>query len=149
MIWGCFSANGKSNLASIKGTLDSVGYCTLLEKIVTLFAEDKYPDGWIFQQDNASIHTSNHTKQFFSDMDIWFMDCSARNPDLNPIENISGYYVTKIYNDFRQFDDLESVSKTIAFAWDSISIELLKKLVRSMPKRCSEVVENQGKRTHY
>ena len=117
MIWGCFSANGKANLATIEGTLDSVGYCTFLENNIIPFAEDKYPDEWIFQQDNASIHTSNHTKQFFSDMDIEVIDWPARSPDLNPIENLWGYMVTKVYEDFRQFDDVESLSEAIAFAW--------------------------------
>ncbi len=62
MVWGCFSAIGKPNLAVVEDTLDSVGYCTILEKVLLLFAEDKLPDCWIFQQDNAPPHISHHTK---------------------------------------------------------------------------------------
>ena len=100
MICGCFSANRKPNLATIEKPLNSVGYCTLLEKILLIFAEEKYPGGLIFQQDSASIHTSNHTKQFFYDMDIDTMDWPARSSDLNPIENLWGDIVTKALKHF-------------------------------------------------
>ena len=70
MAWGCFSAICKPNLAVFEGTPDTVGYCTILEKVLLPFAEDKFPDGWIFQQDNAQPHISHHIKTFFTDMDI-------------------------------------------------------------------------------
>ena len=49
MIWGCFSANVMPMLTQIEWTLDSMGYCTLLETIELQLAEDKYPEGCIFQ----------------------------------------------------------------------------------------------------
>ena len=57
--------------------------------------------------------------------------------------------VSKIYKDFRQFDDAESLKEAIGLAWDSIEGELLLELARSMPKRCTEVIENKGGCTHY
>ena len=77
------------------------------------------------------------------------MDWPARSPDLNPIESLWVYIVTNLYKDFRQFDNLESLSEAIALSWDSIRIELLKKLVRSKSKRCKEVIEDQGGQIHY
>ena len=96
MIWGCLSANVNPKLAQIEWTLGSMGYCTLLENILLQFAEDKYPEGCIFQQDNSQIHTSNHTKQLFSDMKIDTKNWPARSFDLNLIENLCGYMVTKV-----------------------------------------------------
>ena len=149
MVWGAFSSAGTANLATIEGTLDSEGYCTILEECLLLFAEDKHPNGWRFQQDNALIHTSNCTKTFFTDTDIEVIDWPARSPDLNPIENLWGYLVQKVYKDFRQFDDIECLKEVIAFAWDSIDLEYLQKLARSMPRRCTEVIERKGGCTHY
>ena len=56
MFWYAFSSAGAAKLAAIEGTLDSEGYCTILEKCLLPFAEDKHPNGWRFQQDNASTH---------------------------------------------------------------------------------------------
>ncbi len=113
------------------------------------FAENKFPDGWIFQQDNAPPYTSHHTKTFFTNMDIDVLDCPACSPDLNPIENLWGCLVRKVYKDYRQLDDIEDLKEAIALSWDSIDTELLKKLAQSMPMRCTEVATKGGACTHY
>ena len=70
-LWfGCFSAAGAPNLAIIEGKLELAGYCTILKSVLLPFAENKHPNGWRFQQDNASVHTLNYTKQFFADTDV-------------------------------------------------------------------------------
>ena len=113
------------------------------------FAEDEHPNGWRFQQDNAPIHTSNHTKNFFTDTDIEVLECPADSPDLNLIENLWGYLFQKVYIDFKQCENVECLKEAIAFAWDSIDSEYLQKLARSMPRRCTEVIERKGDCTHY
>ena len=133
MVWRCFSAAGASRLAIVEGTLDSVGYCTILEKVLLPFAEENHAEGWRFQQDNASARTSNYTRTFFSDTDINVLDWPSRSPDLNPIENLWGVLVSKTCKDFRQFDDAESLKQAIGLPWDSVDGELLLKLARSMP----------------
>lgn len=65
MILGCFSANPKPNMDMIEGTLDSVAQWNILTKIFLPFSEDKHFGGWIFQQNSASTHTSNHKKMFY------------------------------------------------------------------------------------
>ena len=42
----------------------------------------------VFQQDNAPIHTSRMTTEWFSTNNITTIDWPANSPDLNPIENI-------------------------------------------------------------
>ena len=65
------------------------------------------------------------------------------------MENVWGFLVDKVNDNFRQFDDTESLLEAIAFAWDSIDVSYLRKLALSMPKRCTEVIEKKGCRTHY
>ena len=96
MVWGCFSAAGAPNLATIEGTMDSTGYCTILKKVLLPFAEDKHPNGWRFQQGNASVHRSDYTRRFFSDMDIEVLEWPSRSPNFNSIENLWGYLVGKV-----------------------------------------------------
>ena len=44
----------------------------------------------IFQQDNASIHTSKLTKDWSKTKNIDVLDGSAKSPNLNPIKNLWG-----------------------------------------------------------
>ena len=97
MVWGYFSAAGAPNLVTVEGTLDSSGYCNMLKKVLLPFAEGKHLNGWCFQQGNASVHRSDYTRKFFSDMEIAVMECLSRIPDLHPIENLWGFLVRKVY----------------------------------------------------
>ncbi len=90
MVWGCFSYNGKSELAFISGNMDSSCYCATLETTYFPFIDAHHPRGAILQQDNAPCHTSHYTKEFFSDMDVRVLQWTSRSPDINPIENVWG-----------------------------------------------------------
>ena len=123
---GCFSAANEPNLAIIESKLDSTRYCTILESVLLLFVEDKNPNGWRFQQDNASMHTSNYTKQFFADTDVEVLEWPARSTDLKPIQKQCGYLVMIVDSNFRQFDNSESLIEAVAPACDSIDLKLLR-----------------------
>ena len=82
-------------------------------------------------------------------MDIKVLEWASPITDLNSIEKLWGYLVRKVYKDFRQFDDAESLTEAIALAWDTIDTSYFKKLVFSMPRHCAEVIEKEVGRTYY
>lgn len=61
MVWGGFCANGKTSLAIIKGRQNSTTYQNTLEQHLLPFVPQIGSQEWIFQQDNASFHTSAST----------------------------------------------------------------------------------------
>jgi hypothetical protein len=103
----------------------------------------------IFQQDNASIHTSRMVKDWFLANNVTVMDWPALSPDLSPIENIWGIMVQRVYACGRQYDCVQHLKVAIQHAWDSLTLEELQKLVNSMPKRCVEVLKAQGRYISY
>ena len=95
MVWGCFVGEQKGPLVIYDtGRMNSTTYVELLETHLVPWLLGNDGKGifgdktWTFQQDNALIHTSKVTKEFFKAYDISMLPWPAQSPDLNPIENI-------------------------------------------------------------
>ncbi|RAW20539.1 hypothetical protein PC110_g23019 [Phytophthora cactorum] len=67
MVWGAFSAKGKSKLAMLAGRQASVQYTYTVSEFLLPYAHLNYGVDFVYQQDNASIHTSKETMQFFEE----------------------------------------------------------------------------------
>lgn len=83
-----FSAAVASRRAVVEGALDSFGCFIILENILLPFAEENQTEKSRFQQDNSSARTSNNTKMFLSDINVSYLDCPSRSPNLNSIDNL-------------------------------------------------------------
>ena len=66
----------------------------------------------------------------------------AESPDLNPIENLWSILDKKMKN--RQCKTLDDLFKEIKRTWEQIDKKILENLVLSMPKRCQDVIDNNG-----
>lgn len=58
MVWSCFPWFGKGDLVSTDTTMNAVRYTEVLEEALLLMMVEHYPNGSIFQQDNAPVHTA-------------------------------------------------------------------------------------------
>ncbi|POM62114.1 putative retroelement [Phytophthora palmivora] len=88
MVWGAFSAEGKSKLVFLKGRQNSGDYIYTISEYILPFAHSNHGTAFVFQQDNASIHASRETMHFLKEMEVETMVWPARSPDCNPIENV-------------------------------------------------------------
>ena len=86
MFWGCFTWDGIGPLVLVEETMDSDVYVNVLSNHLIPWMHD-YPNT-IFQQDNASCHTSNYTTWWMETHGFSILDWVAQSPDLNPIENL-------------------------------------------------------------
>jgi transposase len=149
MVWAAFLANGKSDIGFLDGTQNSTAYCATLRKYLLPFLAANHPDGHIFQQDNAPIHTSRETKRAILELGLNVMAWPSKSPDLNPIENLWGVLARAVYNEGRQFDTKEELKSAIIRGWATVTSDLMNALVQSMPNRCQQVIERKGAYTTY
>ena len=137
MVWGCMTYYGLGDLSWIPGKVNSDQYLTVLKDYV-LQSRDWFqmdPTTFIFQQDNASIHTARIIKEYFSQQQLTILEWPANSPDLNPIENL--WAIVK-----RRLDQFENRPKTfdelweqVQQVWEKISQEDIESLYDSLPNR--------------
>ncbi len=83
MIWAAFGWDGKTDIAYISGLMDASGYQNLQEEYLLGNCEHVGGPNWLFQQDNATVHTTNSTYEWFLSNGVHWPPCAS---DLNPIE---------------------------------------------------------------
>ena len=135
--------------------IDSKAYCNILEQGLLPWLdqqseEDK--ESVIFQQDNATSHTSLYTRTWLEQKGISgekLMTWPPNSPDLNCIENFWSILKREVYSEGRQFSSKNELWEAIKVAATKIKAETIKKLTSSMDKRLIELIQKKGKKINY
>lgn len=77
------------------------------------------------------------------------MDWPACSPDQNPIENIWGILVSRVYTENRQYQTVFDLKEAVIDEWRTINEELRTNLIDSMKYKIFELIQNKGGPTHY
>ncbi|KAF2362922.1 Transposase Tc1-like [Trinorchestia longiramus] len=150
MVWGAFCFNGTLELQLVEDRQTSSRYVTMLERASILTECPRMcGENWIFQQDNAAIHNARHSKQFFDVNNIQLLNHPPCSPDLNPIENLWRWMFREVYKNELQFETKEGLRKAVFDTWGKVPVDLVQKLVTSMPKRIVQLINNNGEYTSY
>jgi hypothetical protein len=157
MVWGCFWDLGRTSLyimdrhfESLKHGYSANSYLEVLEAEVWLVYQ-VVDLGYVFMQDNASIHTAKKVAEWFRLKGI------KRVTDLNPIEHIWWILKRKVYEIFLEIaaDRSESeharqqLESALQAAWDTIDKESFDCLYQSMPDRIEACIKAEGWHTKY
>ena len=73
---------------------------------------------WIFQHDTVGIYNVSITKKYLLEQKIKLLNHPAYSPDLNPIENLWGLIVAKVYEGDRQYSAIFELKNAILDAWE-------------------------------
>ena len=150
MVWGGFSALGKAPLAFISTKMNSNDYTSMLDVTLIPYLEEVMSEKeFLFQQDNAAIHVSRFSKGWFEEINIPFLEWPACSPDFNTIENLWGYMAQKLYHAGKQYKTVQELKSCIDKCWEDIPMNLISKLVESMPSRIFSAIEKSGGHTSY
>lgn len=149
MVWAGISARGKTKIAFLEGKQNSEKYIDTISEFLLPYAHLHYGTDFVLQQDNASIHVSRDTSEFLLEQEVIAMEWPVKSPDLNPIENMWGILVRRVYAGGRQYHNHDDLRSAIQAAWDSIPQQTLRTLVASMKNRCIQVIERKGAKSSY
>jgi hypothetical protein len=110
-------------LQVVQGRQTAAGYVDMLQRSsFTTEGPRLCGDGWLFQQDNAAIHTTRLTKTFFQENGIPLLPHPACSPDLNPIENVWGWMARNVYINGKQFATVNDLRDAIFTTWSNLPL---------------------------
>ncbi|GBM20263.1 Transposable element Tc3 transposase [Araneus ventricosus] len=113
------------------------------------FAESIGGRNWEYQHDDASIHTSNATKNYLNSKTVTVLEWPPMSPDLNPIENVWGIMSRKIYENGVQFYSVNALKTVIESVWYYLEPEILQTLIMSIEKCVYNAILKNGKTLNY
>ena len=141
-IWACFSKDFRK-LVFLDKNVNTKEYIKILqENILKKVLVTSRNEGLIFQQDNATPHTSKKTSKFFLKNNIEKLYWPANSPDLSPIENIFGIIKNKIRQVENKIKTKSEFKSKIKQIFAQIPKKIIENLIESMPKRIKELKKN-------
>lgn len=149
MVWGAFTYYGTIELQFITRRMNATAYNGVLKTAFPAIKDIFGSLEWKFQQDNAPIHTARLVKSWIERQNVPLLTWPPYSPDLNIIENVWGWLARKVYESGRQYPTESELIEGIKSAWETISLNFIKKLYDSLPNRMYEVIVNRGGTTHY
>ena len=99
--------------------------------------------------DNARPHRAMVVNQYLERETIVRMDWPSRSPDLNPIEHAWDLLQRAISSRIRLFNRRNELVLALNEEWQRIPQISLRRLIRSMPRRCRADVQARGGHTEY
>ena len=148
MLWGCISFNGQGVLVDVNGRIDSQKYVDVISDNLQLSAHMMgLGDDFVFQHDNAPVHTSRLTLSFLAEQGIVVMGWPAQSPDINPIEHLWAILKKKVKAEQRRKQ--QTFREAVIKAWSELPLSLIQTLIDSIPDRLRAVIESKGYATKY
>jgi transposase len=150
MFWGCFSHKGLGPLVEIKGSVTGEVHAKTLRRYAFPTMRKVFPQGnGIFQEDNASPHTSKIARAAREASGMQFLSWPAQSPDLNPIENLWQDVKRAVYNQPKKPKNLKELKRMVKSAWKAVPLKFIQVLVDSMPRRVEACIAAKGAPTKY
>lgn len=151
MMWGCMSYYGVGYGCHVQDMMNAEVYCEILN---TSFKDSI--EYWnlstseiIFQQDNDPKHTSKLAKKWFEDEEITVLDWPAQSPDLNPIEHLWHHLKLKLSMYEKRATSIRELWERCDKEWNSITLEICRKYIDTIPARVKAVLKAKGGYTKY
>ena len=154
--WGWMSACGIGMLHRIEQGRNGRGfsgeqYMHILEHVMVPSVRVLYPEGKIlFQQDQSPVHKSRLVQEWFANhsTEVELIDWPPCGADMSPIENVWAE-TKRVLNENWPTNpptSKDALWELVSNAWDEVgsSTAYAENLVRSLPRRLRQVVENDG-----
>ena len=168
MVWDAFH---KSELDIVDGPMNQRVYWWVLRQNILPCARDTFRNNFVLVQDDGCLdkiscpvlgipfaitlcwfkimlfHTRHGPVWIFENQNVEVMDWPAKSPDMNPIGHIWGQIAIHIRDMDNPLTIQQQLRDAVMASWDTLRLERLGSLVRSMPRRVRAVQDTCGRHT--
>ncbi|MBN3291941.1 TCB2 transposase, partial [Polypterus senegalus] len=150
MVWGGISMEGRTDIYCVgNGALTAIRYRDeILEPIVRPYAGAVGP-GFLLMHDNARPHVARVCRQYLEDEGIETIEWPSRSPDLNPIEHLWDIMFRSIRRRQVAPQTVQQLRDALIQIWEEMPQDTIRRLIRSMPRRCQACIQARGGHTRY
>lgn len=151
MVWGAFSARGRTPLVRVDGTMNADKYTGILEEYIVhqICADFGAPDAAWLQEDLAPCHAAKASKAVKDALGLRVLPWVGQSPDLNPIENAWAELERRLRRRPTAPKSKDELFAALCEEWDAIPASFFKALTESMPRRVRDVIAVKGASTKY
>ena len=147
-LWGCICAGGLGHAELYDESFNARRYQSILQLNLVRSAHQFWPQGqWWFQQDNATQHKAETSREWFHNHGIDLIDWPAWSPDLNPIEELWNDLKRRVYG--RHPKSMDELERFVTEEWAATDLNFIARICRNMPHRLQAVIANNGHKIPY
>ena len=147
MVWTGISYNHKTNLIFVNGNLNAQRYRDeILRPHVRPFIRCH---GGRFQHDNPWPHVSQICRDYLANENIEVIPWPALPSDMAPIEHLWDCLDRRVRQRRHQPQTLNELRNALNQEWRHIPQATVRKLIRSMNRRCTSLIAASGGYTRY
>ncbi|KAJ1300251.1 hypothetical protein OPQ81_005080 [Rhizoctonia solani] len=146
MFWGCMGWNGTGFGAKLERKLNSELYVEILgdEFLKSLAHLGLEQEEVIFMHDHPRPHKAKIVGTWLEDNGIDCVEWPANSPDLNPIENLWAELKRRLGEYENAPAGMLGFWDRVQDVWDDFAEEYFQKLIKSMPRCMTMVIEKKG-----
>jgi hypothetical protein len=150
-LWGCFSFDCKLDLYVLDGnpTVQKYRDNVFAPRVVPHFDNHALADRPMFMDDNARLHRGRIVQHLLQQEAAHTIPWPAMSPDMNPIEHVWDFIGRKINQRNPQCQNIDELRAAILQEWQQFPQKRLRRLVRSMTRRVTELHNKRGGYTLY
>ena len=145
-VWAAISERGKVGIHVFENNLKSDIYINILKQHLIPQANELYPKGWLFQQNNYPVHTSFDSERFIK-ANIQKIEWPGYSADLSPIENLWPLLKKKVRQ--RLPHSLIELKNIIYQVWYNFDNQYISNLCTSIHNRIDLCITNMGDKIKY
>ena len=148
-VWGCFSIDCKLDV--LDGNLTGQKYHdnVLAPRVVPHFDNHVLAYRPMFMDDNARPHRARIVQHFLQQEAVETIPWPVMSPDMNPIEHVWDFIGRQINQRNPKCQNIDELRTAILQEWQQFPQERLRRLVRSMTRRVTELHNKRGGYTCY
>jgi transposase len=115
--------------------MEDVGYVWVIE------------DGAPYHKKEATARRKQYEKNGW--LDCWPGTWPSNSPDLNPIENLWHILHSNVRKRKHQLRNGKELIEALEEEWKKLDMDIINKLIDSMPRRLQAVIDAKGGPMHY